>query len=249
MCASSKPTWVRRQAVLHIEDLCVSYGPIQILRGLSLAVPQGKVVALLGGNGSGKSTALRAIIGAVKSEGGSIRFEGREIRGLRPEAVVRLGVSLVPQNRRIFGPLSVKENLRLGAFTRKDRDGIRQDLGDVLHRFPEISGWMSVRGGTLSVGQQQLVAFGRGLMARPRLLMLDEPTAGLAPKLVERLAAIVREIHAGGTTILLVEQNVHLALSVADFAYVLRDGRIAMAGPAQDVMGNAEVVRHYLGGT
>ncbi len=234
--------------MLCIRNLWVAYGPVQVLRGLSLEVPKGKVVALLGGNGSGKSTALKAIIGAVPSFDGSMRFEEREIRGLRSEDIVRLGVSLVPQGRRIFAPLSVRENLRLGAFTRRDAEGIRADFKEVLRRFPTVAGFLKAKGGTLSVGQQQLVAFGRGLMARPRLLLLDEPSAGLAPKLVERLAEIIREINQAGTSVLLVEQNVHLALSVADFGYVLRDGRIAMREPAERLLGNPALIRHYLGG-
>jgi branched-chain amino acid transport system ATP-binding protein len=234
--------------VLRIDDLCVAYGPVQVLRGLSIEVPRGEVVTLLGGNGSGKSTTLKAIMGAVASQGGSIRFEDRELRGLRPEAIVPLGITLVPQGRRIFAPLSVRENLRLGAFTRRDRDGIRSDLQAVLGRFPEMVSWLGAQGGKLSVGQQQVVAFGRGLMARPRLLLMDEPSAGLAPKLVERLATIIDQIHRDGTSILLVEQNVHLALSVARFGYVLRDGRIAMAEPAERLRGNRELIRHYLGG-
>lgn len=234
--------------MLHVDSLHVAYGPVQVLRGVSLQVAEGQIVTLLGGNGSGKSTTLKAIIGAVPAHSGSVRFEGREIRGFRPERIVPLGISLIPQGRRIFAPLTVRENLRLGAFTRRDREGIRQDLAGVLRRFPEISPRLRARGGTLSVGQQQLVAFGRGLMARPRLLLMDEPSAGLAPKLVQRLAEIIRDIGRTGTSILLVEQNVHLALSVADFGYVLRDGRIAMAEPTSRFLGNEEVIRHYLGG-
>lgn len=234
--------------MLQVDNLQVAYGPVRVLRGLSLEVGEGRIVTLLGGNGSGKSTTLKAIMGAVPAHGGSVRFEGREIRGLPPERIVPLGISLIPQGRRIFAPLTVRENLRLGAFTRRDRQGIRQDLDRVLHRFPEILSRLGARAGTLSVGQQQLVAFGRGLMGRPRLLLMDEPSAGLAPKLVQRLAEIIREIRRTGTAILLVEQNVHLALSVADFGYVLRDGRIAMAEPADRIRGNEEVIRHYLGG-
>lgn len=234
--------------MLQVDNLQVAYGPVRVLRGLSLDVGEGRIVTLLGGNGSGKSTTLKAIMGAVPAHGGSVRFEGREIRGLPPERVVPLGISLIPQGRRIFAPLTVRENLRLGAFTRRDRQGIRRDLDRVLHRFPEILPRLGARAGTLSVGQQQLVAFGRGLMGRPRLLLMDEPSAGLAPKLVQRLAEIIREIGRTGTAILLVEQNVHLALSVADFGYVLRDGQIAMAEPASRIRGNEEVIRHYLGG-
>jgi branched-chain amino acid transport system ATP-binding protein len=234
--------------MLLVECLHVAYGPVQVLRGLSLEVAEGQIVTLLGGNGSGKSTTLKAIMGAVPAHGGRVRFEGRDILGLRPERIVPLGISLIPQGRRIFAPLTVHENLRLGAFTRRDRDGVRHDLAGVLQRFPEIAPRLRARGGTLSVGQQQLVAFGRGLMARPRLLLMDEPSAGLAPKLVQRLAEIIRDIGRGGSSILLVEQNVHLALSVASFGYVLRDGQIAMAEPISRFRGNEEVIRHYLGG-
>jgi branched-chain amino acid transport system ATP-binding protein len=234
--------------MLQIENLWVSYGQVEVLKGLSFEVPEGEIITLLGGNGSGKSTTLKAIIGAVRAQGGSIRFQGREILRLKPEAIVPLGISMIPQGRRIFAPLTVRENLRLGAFTRRDSNEIREDLSSVLRQFPEVEEKLKARGGTLSVGQQQMVAFGRGLMARPRLLLMDEPSAGLAPKLVERLAEIIREIHRRGMTILLVEQNVHLALSLAKFAYVLRDGKIAMAQPAEQLVGNEELIRQYLGG-
>jgi len=232
--------------MLRVEGLEVAYGPVEVLKGLDIEVPKGRVVALLGGNGSGKSTTLKAIMGATQSQAGSIRLDGVEIRGLPPERIVPLGVSMVPQGRRIFAPLTVRENLRLGAFAR--RGGFRDDLDRVLERFPELGGWLGRRGDALSVGQQQLVAFGRGLMARPKLLLMDEPSAGLAPRLVERLAEILADIRRTGTTILLVEQNIHLALSVADFGYVLRDGRIAMADQAGNLVGNHEIIRHYLGG-
>lgn len=234
--------------MLRVECLQVAYGPVEVLKGLDIEVPRGQIVTLLGGNGSGKSTTLKAIMGATRSQGGSIRLDGVEIRGLPSERIVPLGISMVPQGRRIFAPLTVRENLRLGAFARRDQGGFREDLERVLERFPEMGEWLGRRGGTLSVGQQQLVAFGRGLMARPKLLLMDEPSAGLAPRLVERLAEIIADIRGTGTTILLVEQNVHLALSVADFGYVLRDGRIAMADHARNLVGNDEIIRHYLGG-
>ena len=232
--------------MLRVEGLEVAYGPVEVLKGVDVEVPQGRIVALLGGNGSGKSTMLKAIMGAAPSQAGSVRLDGTEIRGLPSERIVPLGISMVPQGRRIFAPLTVRENLRLGAFARGG--GSREDLDRVLERFPEIGAWLGRRGSALSVGEQQLVAFGRGLMARPKLLLMDEPSAGLAPRLVERLAGIIREISRTGTTILLVEQNVHLALSLADFAYVLRDGRIAMADHARSLVGNHEIIRHYLGG-
>ena len=232
--------------MLQVEGLQVAYGPVEVLKGLDIDVPDGSIVALLGGNGSGKSTTLKAIMGAAPSQAGSVRLGGTEIRGLPSERIVPLGISMVPQGRRIFAPLTVHENLRLGAFARGG--GSREDCNRILQRFPEIRGWLARRGSALSVGEQQVVAFGRGLMAHPKLLLMDEPSAGLAPRLVERLAGIIGEIRKAGTTVLLVEQNVHLALSVADFAYVLRDGRIAMADHARNLVGNHEIIRHYLGG-
>lgn len=232
--------------MLRVEGLRVAYGPVEVLKGLDIEVPDGSIVTLLGGNGSGKSTTLKAIMGAAPSQAGSVQLDGTEIRGLPSERIVPLGVSMVPQGRRIFAPLTVRENLRLGAFAR--HGGSQDDLDRVLERFPEMRSWLGRRGNALSVGQQQVVAFGRGLMAHPKLLLMDEPSAGLAPRLVERLAEIISDIRKTGTTILLVEQNVHLALSVADFGYVLRDGRIAMADQTRNLVGNQEVVRHYLGG-
>jgi branched-chain amino acid transport system ATP-binding protein len=232
--------------MLRVEGLRVAYGPVEVLKGLDIEVPDGSIVTLLGGNGSGKSTTLKAIMGAAPSQAGSVQLDGTEIRGLPSERIVPLGISMVPQGRRIFAPLTVRENLRLGAFARNG--GSQDDLDRVLERFPEMRGWLGRRGNALSVGQQQVVAFGRGLMAHPKLLLMDEPSAGLAPRLVERLAEIISDIRKTGTTILLVEQNVHLALSVADYGYVLRDGRIAMADQTGNLVGNQEVVRHYLGG-
>jgi len=234
--------------MLQIDNLLVSYGPVQILKGLSLKVPEGEIITLLGGNGSGKSTTLKTIMGAVRAQGGNIRFQGQDILGLKSQNIVSLGISMIPQGRRIFAPLTVQENLRLGAFRRRDSIGIQEDFIAILRQFPEIEEKLKSRGGTLSVGQQQMVAFARGLIAKPHLLLMDEPSAGLAPKLVERLAEIIQEIHRAGTTILLVEQNVQLALSLANFGYVLRDGRIAMAEPAKQLIGNEELIRQYLGG-
>ena len=234
--------------MLQIKNLRLGYGPVQVLKGLSMKVPDSQIIALLGGNGVGKTTTLKAIMGAVSAQAGSIQFIGQEILGLAPSAIVPLGISLIPQNRGVFAPLSVLENLRLGAFARRNAKEIRADLSDILLRFPEVREKLRAHGGTLSGGQQQMVAIARGLMARPRLLLMDEPSAGLAPKLVERLAQIIREIHQMGTTVLLVEQNVQLALTVARFGYVLREGRIAMAEPAESLIGNDELIRQYLGG-
>jgi branched-chain amino acid transport system ATP-binding protein len=234
--------------MLRVRDLHTSYGAVRVLRGLSFDVPVGEIVTLLGGNGSGKSTTLKSIMGFARAHAGSIQFMDEEIRELKPAQIVPKGIAIVPQGRRLFAPLTVRENLRLGAFTRTNGREVKQDFEAVLERFPEVHHWLNRRGSELSVGQQQLVAFGRGLLSRPRLLLLDEPSAGLAPILVERLREIVLQIAKAGTTILLVEQNVHLALSLASFGYVLRDGRIALAEPTDRLRGNEEVTRQYLGG-
>lgn len=234
--------------MLTLDNIWAAYGPVQVLSGVSLDVPAGKVITLLGGNGSGKSTTLKTIVGAVKASAGSIRFEDREICGMEPREIVPMGISLVPQGRRIFAPLTVMENLRLGAFTRRRQEKSKDDFESIYERFPEIRQWLNRKGNTLSVGQQQLVAFGRGLISRPKLLLLDEPSSGLAPILVERLGEIIKKLKEAGMTILLVEQNVHLALSVADFGYILRDGKISMAGPTASLIGDGDLIRHYLGG-
>ncbi len=234
--------------MLTLDNIWAAYGPVQVLSGVSLDVPAGKVITLLGGNGSGKSTTLKTIVGAVKASAGSIRFEDREICGMEPREIVPMGISLVPQGRRIFAPLTVMENLRLGAFARPRQEKSKDDFESIYERFPEIRQWLNRKGNTLSVGQQQLVAFGRGLISRPKLLLLDEPSSGLAPILVERLGEIIKKLKEAGMTILLVEQNVHLALSVADFGYILRDGKISMAGPTASLIGDGDLIRHYLGG-
>lgn len=234
--------------MLTLDNIRAAYGPVQVLNGVSLDVPAGKVITLLGGNGSGKSTTLKTIVGAVKASAGSIRFEDREICGMEPREIVPMGISLVPQGRRIFAPLTVMENLRLGAFARRRQEKSKDDFESIYERFPEIRQWLNRKGNTLSVGQQQLVAFGRGLISRPKLLLLDEPSSGLAPILVERLGEIIKKLKEAGMTILLVEQNVHLALSVADFGYILRDGKISMAGPTASLIGDGDLIRHYLGG-
>lgn len=234
--------------MLKIRDLHTSYGAVHVLRGVTIDVPEGQVVTLLGGNGSGKSTTLKSIMGVAPAHAGQIEFMGKNIRGLKADRIVPMGIVAVPQGRRLFAPLTIRENLRLGAFCRRDKSQIREDFETVVTRFPEVRTWLERKANQLSVGQQQLVAFGRGLMGRPRLLLLDEPSAGLAPILVAKLGEIIREIARSGTTILLVEQNVHLALSVASYGYVLRDGKIALAEPAEKLRGNEEVARQYLGG-
>ncbi len=234
--------------MLSIRDLHTSYGAVHVLRGVSFDVPEGRIITLLGGNGSGKSTVLKSIMGVAPAQKGEIRFADRDIRTLRSEAIVPLGIAIVPQARRLFAPLTVRENLRMGAFARRDRREVREDFERVFAIFPSVRDWLDRKGHELSVGQQQLVAFGRGLMSRPRLLLLDEPSAGLAPLLVAKLGETIQQIAATGTTILLVEQNVHLALAIASHGYVLRDGRIALSEPTHVLRGNEEVTRQYLGG-
>lgn len=234
--------------MLHISDLHTSYGAVQVLRGVSFHVPEGRVITLLGGNGSGKSTVLKSIMGVAPASKGKIKFGGRDIRTLKSQEIVPLGLAIVPQNRRLFAPLTVWENLRLGAYAQSKREEVREDFERVFKLFPAVRDWVNRKGNELSVGQQQLVAFGRGLMSRPKMLLLDEPSAGLAPLLVAQLGETIKQIAATGTTILLVEQNVHLALSIASYGHVLRDGKIAISESTEYLRGNEEVTRQYLGG-
>ena len=230
--------------MLTVDNISVSYGHVDALRGCSLAVPQGNIVTLLGANGAGKTTALHAIAGIVRLRSGTITFEGRRISGLDPAAVVRLGISLVPEHRQLFPAMTVQENLRLGAFTRgMARDG----LDGVYALFPELTPLRDAPAAMLSGGQQQMLAIGRGLMARPRLLLLDEPSLGLAPMLVDRVLAALQEINAGGVTILLVEQNAYRAMPLSQTTYVLENGEIAIHGSSRELMNDARVQNSYLG--
>ena len=233
--------------MLTIDNLNVFYGAIHALKGISLEVKEWEIVTLIGANGAGKSTTLRTISGLLKPKEGSIKFEGKDIGGMAAQNVVKLGISQVPEGRRIFANMTVMENLELGAFTRSDKAGIAQDLDMVFGRFPRLAERRSQLAGTLSGGEQQMLAMGRALMARPALMMLDEPSMGLAPLLVEQIFSIITELHAAGTTILLVEQNAQMALSVADRAYVLETGRVVMQGNAKELLENDEVRKAYLG--
>ena len=230
--------------MLAVDDISVSYGHVDALRGCSLAVPEGTIVTLLGANGAGKTTALHAIAGIVRVRSGTITFDGKRISGLDPAAVVRLGVSLVPEHRQLFPAMTVQENLLLGAYTRgMARDG----LDAVYALFPELTPLRDSAAAMLSGGQQQMLAIGRGLMARPRLLLLDEPSLGLAPMLVDRVLAALQKINAGGVTILLVEQNAYRALPLSQTTYVLENGEIAIHGLSRDLMNDARVQNSYLG--
>jgi branched-chain amino acid transport system ATP-binding protein len=233
--------------MLTVSDLQVHYGAIHALHGVSLDVPAGKIVTLIGCNGAGKSTTLRTVSGLIRPTSGSIQYEGKPIDGLAPHKIVQLGIAQCPEGRGIFANMSVDDNLSLGAFARHDHAQISKDRDRGLTLFPRLRERLKQNAGTLSGGEQQMLAMARALMARPRLLLLDEPSLGLAPQVVQTIFKIIREINAGGTTILLVEQNAHMALEVAHHAYVLEVGRIVMSGPAAELARSDEVRKAYLG--
>ena len=234
--------------MLTVNDINVFYGAIHAIKGVSLEVNEGEIVTLIGANGAGKSTILRTISGLLKPKTGSIQFEGQEIAGMPAHEIVKTGISQVPEGRRIFAEMSVLENLELGAFTRKDKDGIKTDMELVFERFPRLKERIGQMAGTLSGGEQQMLAMGRALMSRPRLLLLDEPSMGLAPLLIKEIFAIIQDINKTGTTVLLVEQNANMALSIAHRAYVLETGRITLSGDAKELAASDEVRKAYLGG-
>ena len=233
--------------MLTVNDINVFYGAIHAIKGVSLEVNEGEIVTLIGANGAGKSTILRTISGLLKPKTGSIQFEGQEIAGMPAHEIVKTGISQVPEGRRIFAEMSVLENLELGAFTRKDKDGIKADMELVFERFPRLKERIGQLAGTLSGGEQQMLAMGRALMSRPRLLLLDEPSMGLAPLLIKEIFAIIQDINKTGTTVLLVEQNANMALSIAHRAYVLETGRITLSGDAKELAASDEVRKAYLG--
>ena len=234
--------------MLKIENLHVSYGGIKALRGISLEVPDGKIVTLIGANGAGKSTTLRTISGLVKADSGSITYDGQELLGKPINKVLEAGIAQSPEGRRVFANLSVLENLKVGAYLRKDKSGIEKDLRWVYSLFPRLEERSWQLAGTLSGGEQQMLAMGRALMSHPKLLMLDEPSMGLAPILVEQIFDIIRELHKAGTTILLVEQNAQAALSVADRGYVLETGKVVTTGTGHELLESPTIKKAYLGG-
>ena len=234
--------------MLELHGLRAAYGPVEALRGVDLEVHAGELVCLLGANGAGKSSSLRAISGLVRPTGGRIVFDGRPITGLEPAAILTAGIAHCPEGRRVFPSLTVQENLVMGAFVRRDRDGIAADLERVCAHFPILGERRRQAAGTLSGGEQQMLAIGRALMARPRLILFDEPSLGLAPTVVETTFGIIADIRRQGTTVLMVEQNAYLALHMADRGYVMETGRIVLSGAARELMTNDHVRRAYLGG-
>ncbi len=234
--------------MLKIDDINVYYGAIHAIKGISLEVNEGEIVTLIGANGAGKSTTLRTVSGLLKPKTGTITFEGKNIAGVSAHNIVKAGISQVPEGRRIFAEMSVMENLDLGAFIRKDKVGIAQDLKMVFERFPRLEERKNQEAGTLSGGEQQMLAMGRALMSRPKLLLLDEPSMGLAPLLIKEIFSIIQDINKSGTTILLVEQNANMALSIANRAYVLETGRITLSGDAKKLAASEDVRKAYLGG-
>jgi branched-chain amino acid transport system ATP-binding protein len=236
------------QTMLTVENLNVYYGAIHALKGIDFTLEKGEIVALIGGNGAGKSTTLNTISGLLRPRMGKITFIGEDITVVPPQNIVRRGIVHVPEGRHIFPKLTVQENLEMGAYIFDDRAQIAQDMEAAMVRFPRLRERRKQYGGTLSGGEQQMLAIARGLMARPTLLLLDEPSMGLSPILVEQIFEIIREINAQGTSILLVEQNAQMALSIADRGYVLETGRVTLQGDAQELLENPQVIEAYLGG-
>lgn len=235
-------------SILHVENLNVYYGAIHAVKGISFDVEEGEVVTLIGANGAGKSTTLNTVAGLLKPREGVVEFEGKSLLGIAPHTIVGKGIALCPEGRRVFLQMSVRENLEMGAFTRTDSAEVAQSLEDVFKRFPRLKERENQVAGTLSGGEQQMLAMGRALMSKPRLLMLDEPSMGLAPILVQEIFDIIEQLHGAGTTVLLVEQNARMALKVADRAYVLETGKVSMSGKASELASDERVKQAYLGG-
>ena len=236
------------ETMLKIDNIHVYYGAIHALKGVSLEVRKGEIVTLIGANGAGKSTTLRTVSGLLAPKSGAITFLGENIAGTPAHEIVKHGISQVPEGRRIFAEMSVQENLEMGAFTRKDKAGVEKDFEIVYNRFPRLKERRKQQAGTLSGGEQQMLAMGRALMSRPKLLLLDEPSMGLAPLLIKEIFSIIEDINREGTTVLLVEQNANMALSIAHRAYVMETGRITLQGAAKDLAASEDVRKAYLGG-
>jgi branched-chain amino acid transport system ATP-binding protein len=234
--------------MLKVDNINVYYGAIHAIKGVSLEVKEGQIVTLICANGAGKSTILKTISGLLRPKAGQITYEGKAIQTLEAQEIVRGGISHVPEGRRVFANMPVIENLELGAYLRKDKTQIKADMERIFEKFPRLRERQNQYAGTLSGGEQQMLAIGRAMMSRPRLMLLDEPSMGLAPLLVKEIFSIIKEINAAGTTILLVEQNANMALSIANYAYVIETGKIVLEGPAKDLAESDEVKKAYLGG-
>ncbi|MEG2919346.1 MAG: ABC transporter ATP-binding protein [Clostridium sp.] len=233
--------------MLKITNLVVSYGGIEALKGIDINVEKGKIITLVGANGAGKSTVLRSIVGLVKKKAGNIEYKGDDLGSVKTQYLTSRGLTLVPEGRRIFSDLTIEENLLLGAYARKDKEEIKKDIKWVYELFPILKERQLQLGGTLSGGEQQMLAVGRALMSRPELLMMDEPSLGLAPLIVKDIFSIIKEINKKGVTILLIEQNANLALKIADYGYVMETGRITMEGRGKDLLSNEDIKKAYLG--
>jgi branched-chain amino acid transport system ATP-binding protein len=234
--------------MLRVDGINVYYGNIQALKGVSLEVNEGEIVTLIGANGAGKSTLLKTVSGLLKPKQGKIEFQNQSISGKAAQSIVKMGISHVPEGRRVFSNMTVEENLELGAYLRKDKAGIKEDFGKIFELFPRLEERLKQHAGTLSGGEQQMLAMGRALMARPRLLLLDEPSMGLAPLLVKTIFRIISDINETGTTIMLVEQNAHMALSIAHRAYVIETGKVVLSGTAEELNESDQIKMAYLGG-
>mgnify|MGYP000955004740 CR=1 FL=1 len=234
--------------MLQVKEIDVYYGAIHALKKLSLEVEQGKIVTLIGANGAGKTTTLKTISGLLRPVSGTITYKGVDLTKVPPEKIVGMGISQVPEGRRVFAPMTVQENLEMGAYLRKDKKEVQRDMELVFERFPRLKERRRQLAGTLSGGEQQMLAIGRALMARPELMLMDEPSMGLAPLLVREIFEIIKDINSRGTTILLVEQNAHMALSIAHKAYVVETGGIVLEGSPEQLMKSEEVKKAYLGG-
>ena len=234
-------------AMLEVKDLEVYYGMIQAIKGISFEVNKGEVIALIGANGAGKTTTLHTITGLLSPKKGSVMFEGKDITKIPAHKIVSMGMAHVPEGRRVFADLSVYENLKLGAYTRKDKENLNKDLESIYERFPRLAERKNQSAGTLSGGEQQMLAMGRALMSKPRIVLMDEPSMGLSPIFVDEIFKIIQKISAEGTTVLLVEQNAKKALAIAGRAYVLETGKIALSGDAKELMNNESIKKAYLG--
>ena len=235
-------------ALLEVKDLEVYYGVIQALKGISFEVNEGEVVTLIGANGAGKTTTMQSIMGLIHPSHGEIYYDGQKINGIPSHKIVKLGMTQVPEGRRIFSELTVYENLLMGAYTRTDKDGIEKDFKDIYELFPRLEERKNQIAGTLSGGEQQMLAMGRAIMSKPKLLMLDEPSMGLSPLLVDQVFEIIKHFHEIGTTILLVEQNANKSLAISDRAYVLENGKIVLTGTGKELLASEEIKKAYLGG-